>query len=160
MICKQRTQPFRRVRIPTERLLKSLRLSVCTHVTSRERLNRFPWNLILGSSNLLTFQFQFRSDSNWHEDDYLLGCFVRRWWRQQAPLKRQSISTRLHGPTSQKTAIFILAALRNWNVTTISGTLHKNIRACSNLQNFPAIQKGKCQILGSAPELLHYAYIS
>jgi hypothetical protein len=39
------------------------------------------------------------------------------WWqRQYAPLKRRSISTRLHGTTSQKTAIFILIAIRTWNL--------------------------------------------
>jgi hypothetical protein len=35
------------------------------------------------------------------------------WWRQYSPLKRRSISTELHGATSQKTVIFILAAVRN-----------------------------------------------
>jgi hypothetical protein len=44
----------------------------------------------------------------------LLGC--PWWWRQLAPLKRRSIRTRLHGATSQKTAIFILAALRISNI--------------------------------------------
>jgi hypothetical protein len=39
------------------------------------------------------------------------------WWRQQALLKRRSISTRLHGATSQKTVIFMLASLRTWNLT-------------------------------------------
>jgi hypothetical protein len=29
------------------------------------------------------------------------------WWRQQAPLKSQQTSTRLHGATTQKTAVFI-----------------------------------------------------
>jgi hypothetical protein len=38
------------------------------------------------------------------------------WWRQQAPLKRQETSTRLHGAT-HKTAMYILAALRTWNLT-------------------------------------------
>jgi hypothetical protein len=28
------------------------------------------------------------------------------WWRQKAPLKRRETSTRLHGATTQKTAIF------------------------------------------------------
>jgi hypothetical protein len=34
----------------------------------------------------------------------------------ETPLKRRSISTRLHGATSQKTVIFILAAVRTWNL--------------------------------------------
>jgi hypothetical protein len=39
------------------------------------------------------------------------------WWRrQQAPLKRQLNSTRLHGATTQKTVIFIHAAVRTWNL--------------------------------------------
>jgi hypothetical protein len=33
-------------------------------------------------------------------------------WRQYDLLKRWSVSTRLHGATSQKTAIFILVAVR------------------------------------------------
>jgi hypothetical protein len=33
-----------------------------------------------------------------------------------APLKRRTISTRLHGATAQKTAIFTLVAVRTWNV--------------------------------------------
>jgi hypothetical protein len=39
-----------RVRIPEERLLKSLRPSVCQHVTTRESLDVFSWNFILRSS--------------------------------------------------------------------------------------------------------------
>jgi hypothetical protein len=38
------------------------------------------------------------------------------WWRQYAPLKRLSTPTRLHGVTSQKSLIFIPAAVRNWNL--------------------------------------------
>jgi hypothetical protein len=43
------------------------------------------------------------------------------WWRrQQAPLKRRAIPTRLHGATSQKMAIFIRGAVKTWNLTCIS----------------------------------------
>jgi hypothetical protein len=59
-----------------------------------------------------------------YEDDYLLGCSgvqSRRNWptiqrcllptSSERWLKRRSTSTRLHGATSQKTVIFILAAV-------------------------------------------------
>jgi hypothetical protein len=36
------------------------------------------------------------------------------WWRQQVPLKRWYTSTRIHGATTQKTAIFISPAV--WNI--------------------------------------------
>jgi hypothetical protein len=36
---------------------------------------------------------------------------------QYAPLKRRSTSTWLHGSTSQKNLHFILATVRNWNLT-------------------------------------------
>jgi hypothetical protein len=39
------------------------------------------------------------------------------WWRQYAPLKCQSTSTRLHSATSQKAVIIILAAVRTLNLT-------------------------------------------
>jgi hypothetical protein len=38
------------------------------------------------------------------------------WWRQYAPLKRQS-STRLHSAISQKAVIFISTAVSTWNLT-------------------------------------------
>jgi hypothetical protein len=39
------------------------------------------------------------------------------WWRQQEPLKRRWTSTRLHDTTTQKTAIFIIAAVRTWSLS-------------------------------------------
>jgi hypothetical protein len=39
------------------------------------------------------------------------------WWRQQAPLKNRQTSTRLHGATTQKTVLYMLAALRTWNLS-------------------------------------------
>jgi hypothetical protein len=39
------------------------------------------------------------------------------WWRQQRALKRWQTSTRQHGATNQKTAIFILTAVRTSNLT-------------------------------------------
>jgi hypothetical protein len=47
------------------------------------------------------------------------STFKRRgwWWRQYAPLKCRSTSTRLHGAISQNVDIFILAAVRTWNLT-------------------------------------------
>jgi hypothetical protein len=39
------------------------------------------------------------------------------WWRQQAPLKRLPTSMTLCSAISKKAAIFILAAVRTWNVT-------------------------------------------
>jgi hypothetical protein len=49
------------------------------------------------------------SHGDGYEDVYLLGCFasiVKVMWRQQAPRKRRSISTKLlHGSSSHKRAI-------------------------------------------------------
>jgi hypothetical protein len=42
---------------------------------------------------------------------------LRWWWRQDAPVKRRSTSTWLHGATSQKTLNSTLAAVRTWNLT-------------------------------------------
>jgi hypothetical protein len=38
-------------------------------------------------------------------------------WRQFAPLKRRPTPTRLHGAISHKELIFILAAVKTWNLT-------------------------------------------
>lgn len=40
-------------------------------------------------------------------------CFHNQGRGQQAPLKRRSITTGLHGATSQTTAIFIRIAIRS-----------------------------------------------
>jgi hypothetical protein len=51
---------------------------------------------------------------------YEEGCLLEpsgRWWRQKAVLKRRSLSIRLHGATSQRTAFFILVAMRTWNLS-------------------------------------------
>jgi hypothetical protein len=40
------------------------------------------------------------------------------WWRQYAPLKRSSTSTGLQGVVPQK-AIFVVAAVRTWNLTQV-----------------------------------------
>jgi hypothetical protein len=51
-----------------------------------------------------------------HQDDDSLP-----WkWRQNRPLKRRITSTRLHVSISQKAFIFILAAVRIWNLTVCS----------------------------------------
>jgi hypothetical protein len=42
------------------------------------------------------------------------------WWRQYAPLKRRSTSTRVHGAISQRVVIFIVAAVRTCNLTRFS----------------------------------------
>jgi hypothetical protein len=41
------------------------------------------------------------------------------WWRQQGPTKRWWTSTRLHGAATQKTAFFVLTAVRTSNLTKI-----------------------------------------
>jgi hypothetical protein len=41
------------------------------------------------------------------------------WWRQHATLKCRSAQTRLHGAIYQKSVIFILTAVRTWNLTTM-----------------------------------------
>jgi hypothetical protein len=40
------------------------------------------------------------------------SIIMTRWWRHWTPVKRQSISMRIHGATSQKTVIFIITARR------------------------------------------------
>jgi hypothetical protein len=44
-----------------------------------------------------------------------LAAYLSLW--QKAPLKRRSISTRLHGAATYKTVIFILATARTWYLT-------------------------------------------
>jgi hypothetical protein len=39
------------------------------------------------------------------------------WWRQYAPLKRRSISTRLHGAMSQKAVIYVLSNFIEWAIS-------------------------------------------
>jgi hypothetical protein len=52
-----------------------------------------------------------------------------QWQGQYAPLKRQSASMRLHSAIYQKAVIFILAAMRTWNLTRGSGcvTVHGTV---------------------------------
>jgi hypothetical protein len=76
---------------------------------------------------------------------YLVECFVMyliirssRWsCRQSAPLKRRSTFTKLYSVISQKDAIFILAAVRTWNLTQLlvcltmlCQLLHHNMFCC------------------------------
>jgi hypothetical protein len=42
-----------------------------------------------------------------YEDCHLLGCYIRVMMEAVAPLKRRSVSTRLHDATFQKMAIFM-----------------------------------------------------
>jgi hypothetical protein len=55
--------------------------------------------------------------------DILTTSFTRVirpwWWSQQVPLKFQLISTRLQDAMSQKSVIFIVFAMRTWNITKI-----------------------------------------
>jgi hypothetical protein len=75
--------------IPAECNLKSLwltLLSVCTHVTIREWLNRFVLHLILAS--FITFvdtcQFWYNSSNSiWHKD-YMHWC-ATKWLRRESP---------------------------------------------------------------------------
>jgi hypothetical protein len=60
---------------------------------------------VLSPCCLVQFYRRFRS-----------ACCSSPWW-QQTPLKRRQTSTRLHGATTHKTAIFIFAAVRTWNLT-------------------------------------------
>jgi hypothetical protein len=53
------------------------------------------------------------------------------WWRQQAPLERWFASTRLHGATTQKTAIFTLASVRTSYLTKYGYVLNMNLQAVS-----------------------------
>jgi hypothetical protein len=63
-----------------------------------------PWSLVEVCQ-------RFRGTSCLHNQDS-----SPLWWRQQVPLKRKT-STRLHGATTRKTAIFILATVRTSNPT-------------------------------------------
>jgi hypothetical protein len=40
------------------------------------------------------------------------------WWKQKLPLNGRSIPTRLHRAIFQKTAIFVLVAMKAWNLTS------------------------------------------
>jgi hypothetical protein len=60
---------------------------------------------------VLTHFYQWIVNSSHLEDGCPLG-----FWRQQAPLKYKLTSTRLHGATTQKTAIFVLATVRTSNL--------------------------------------------
>jgi hypothetical protein len=53
-----------------------------------------------------------------------------QWWQHEVPLKHRSVSTRLHGAVSQKTAIFILIAMRNWHLTRTSVCFPLKISQC------------------------------
>jgi hypothetical protein len=47
----------------------------------------------------------------------IVMAFSPWWWRSYTPLKHQSVSRRLHSTTFHKTAIFMLTAVRTWNLT-------------------------------------------
>jgi hypothetical protein len=56
-----------------------------------------------------------------------LVYIISLWWWQWAPLKLQLVSARVHGTTSQNTAIFILVAMRTWNLTDIIHSVHRGL---------------------------------
>jgi hypothetical protein len=76
-------------------------LGVSTHILRISALERCEWS-VWGYSRFTN-------------GNHCIGGSVR----PRAPLKRRSVSTRLHGATSQKT-IFILVAVRTWNLTSAS----------------------------------------
>jgi hypothetical protein len=49
----------------------------------------------------------------------VVEVYRRFGWKQQVTLKRRWTSTILHSATTQKTAVFILAAMRTWSLTFI-----------------------------------------
>jgi hypothetical protein len=59
-------------------------------------------------------KFHFEKQSPW-------------WWWQYAPLKRRSVSIRLRSATSEKTAIFILAA-QAWRHEAVQSPWRKTLR--------------------------------
>jgi hypothetical protein len=74
---------IRCIRTPAERLLKSLRRpSVCLHVTTRKKLNRFSWNWIMNILLKLfkTSQFWLKSDGNnghFYVKTYMCLCLLK-----------------------------------------------------------------------------------
>jgi hypothetical protein len=72
------------------------------------------------------------------------------WWRQEARPKHQYTPTRFHDAKSQKTAIFIVVALRTWNLTKCSWpALSYYLRIYVQLLTKPTITlRRECQITG------------
>jgi hypothetical protein len=66
---------------------------------------------------------------------------IHWWWRQQTRLKCWQNSTRLHGATTQKTAIFIHTAVRTWNLTKNDSVLYvwSDRCECTNRTYFSVI---------------------
>jgi hypothetical protein len=87
---------------------------------------RFSYFHFKGSSSNPVFTFrdsrflvvQHQNTSELHCFYEIQACIIRAIiaLMMGAPLKRRSTSTRLHGATSQKSVIFILVALRIWNL--------------------------------------------
>jgi hypothetical protein len=90
------------------------------HVHRRENLKSHMYHNSCEVS--LSYRCQARRPSYDAESPLQTGSHLEIlpwWWSQQAPLKRRLTSTRLHGATSQKTVILILAAVRTWNLTKL-----------------------------------------
>jgi hypothetical protein len=79
-------------------------------------------------------------------------CSLPWWWRQYAPLKRRSTSTRLHGAIFQKTIIFMLATMKTWNITRnarFSSIIRFHNIVSPNLHTiFIALTKETYQLIG------------
>jgi hypothetical protein len=66
---------------------------------------------------VLKFYLDFKTRVLSDIASYSLGVQLSSWWwRQWAPLKRRSTRTRLNDVISHKALIFILAAVRTWNI--------------------------------------------
>jgi hypothetical protein len=74
------------------------------------------------------------------------------WWRQQGPLKRRYTSTRLHGTTTQKTAIF----MPHFTPTPVC----RCILLVHFMNNFPSpvLDKGRVYIYNSCDQFLHFFF--
>jgi hypothetical protein len=96
-----------------------------------EMLRRVVWQMLAGVSEDLTASI---SDDQRFKGFYCCHHQESPWWlRQFVPLKSRSISTRLHGATSKKTAIFTLVTVRTWNHTVYLWMQAKV--SCNNLWN-------------------------
>jgi hypothetical protein len=73
------------------------------------------WNV--ATYSLVDIDRRFRRDSRllWNVSQYLPDYMVQHHF--YISIKRRLISARLHSATSQNTAIFILVAVRTWNIT-------------------------------------------
>jgi hypothetical protein len=96
---------IQKVQCEWQPLMESFSLFLITTLITLFKKDKVIWT----SKGVLAFKVERVPNWQWLS----FGMLRRVVW---LPLKCRSISTRLHGATSQKTAIFILVAVRTWNL--------------------------------------------